>query len=58
MHRALKNDAEHNTSDDQTVNFEDTADCKGQWLKASIAKDGRFTITNSRNNFSKSYPAR
>jgi competence protein ComEC len=58
LHRALKNDAAHNTSDDQTVNFEETADCKGQWLKASIAKDGKFTITNSRNNFSKSYTVR
>jgi competence protein ComEC len=58
LHRALKNDGAHNTSDDQTVNFEDTADCKGQGLKASVAKDGNFTITNSRNNFSKSYTAR
>jgi competence protein ComEC len=57
IHRALKNDATHNTSDDQTVNFEETADCKGLGLKASIAKDGKFTITNNRNNFSKSYAA-
>lgn len=58
VHRALKNDAAHNTAEAQTANFEETADCKGQWLKASIAKDGKFTITNSRNNFSKSYTSR
>jgi competence protein ComEC len=58
LHRALKNDAAHNTSDDLTVNFEETADCKGLGLKATISKDGKFTITNSRNNFQKSYMAR
>ena len=58
IHRALKNDAAHNTADAQTANLEETADCKGLWIKASISKDGKFTITNSRNNFSKSYAAR
>ena len=58
LHRALKNDAAHNTADAQTANLEETADCKGGWIKASVSKDGKFTITNSRNNFSKSYTAR
>jgi competence protein ComEC len=58
IHRALKNDATHNTADAQTANLEETADCKGQWIKASVSKDGKFTITNGRNNFSKSYTAR
>jgi competence protein ComEC len=58
VHRALKNDAAHNTADQQTVNLEETAECKGLWLKASISKDGKFTITNSRNNFSKTYTTR
>jgi len=58
VHRALKNDAAHNTKDDLIANFEETADCKGQWLKASVAKDGKFTITNGRNNVSKTYMAR
>ncbi|HLI83358.1 MAG TPA: hypothetical protein VKV17_05540, partial [Bryobacteraceae bacterium] len=58
LHRALKNDAAHNTSDNLTVNFEETADCKGHWLKAAVSKDGKFTITNSRNDFQKSYAAR
>ncbi len=58
MHRALKNDAAHNTQEQLTANLEDTADCKGRWIKASIASDGKFTLTNSRNQFSKTYAAR
>jgi competence protein ComEC len=58
VHRALKNDAAHNTQEQLTANLEDTADCKGRWIKASIASDGKFTLTNSRNQFSKSYVAR
>jgi len=58
LHRALKNDAAHNTADAQAANLEETADCKGGWIKASVSKDGKITITNSRNNFSKSYTAR
>jgi beta-lactamase superfamily II metal-dependent hydrolase len=57
-HRALKNDASHNTSEAQIANFEDTADCQGHWVKASVSRDGKFTITNERNNFSKTYNAR
>jgi competence protein ComEC len=58
VHRALKNDAAHNTQEQQTANLEDTADCKGRWIKASIASEGKFTLTNSRNQFSKTYAAR
>ncbi|PWU05768.1 MAG: MBL fold metallo-hydrolase [Terriglobia bacterium] len=58
IHRALKNDAAHNTKDDQIANFEETADCKGQWLKASVSKDGKFTVTNGRNQMSRTYLAR
>jgi beta-lactamase superfamily II metal-dependent hydrolase len=58
VHRALKNDAAHNTQEPLTANLEETADCKGRWIKASITSDGKFTLTNSRNQFSKSYAAR
>ena len=58
VHRALKNDAAHNTQEQLTANLEETADCKGRWIKASIASDGKFTVTNSRNQFSKTYIAR
>jgi competence protein ComEC len=49
---------DHNTSLDMIANTEETADCKGNWIKASVQSDGRFTVTNSRNNFSKTYVAR
>jgi competence protein ComEC len=47
-----------NTAKDQIANLEDTADCKGNWIRASVAADGKFTITNGRNGFSKTYTAR
>ena len=56
-HLALA-DPEHNTARDRIANFEETAECKGNWIKASVAPDGKFTITNGRNNFSKTYTAR
>jgi len=54
----LDSDAAHNTAPNQIANLEDTADCKGNWIKASVAPDGTFTITNGRNNFSKTYTSR
>ncbi len=51
-------DKEHNTPEEMIANLEDTADCKGHWIKASVARDGTFTVTNSRNSFTKSYRAR
>ena len=54
----LDPDPHHNTAENMIANLEDTADCKGNWIKASIARDGKFTVTNGRNGFSKSYVAR
>ena len=51
-------DKEHNTRDEMIANLEDTAECKGNWIKASIGRDGQFTVTNSRNGFSRAYMAR
>jgi beta-lactamase superfamily II metal-dependent hydrolase len=51
-------DKDHNTATDMTANLEDTADCQGHWIRASVDRNGRFTVTNSRNGFSKSYMAR
>jgi competence protein ComEC len=53
----LDPDPHHNTAENMIANPEDTADCKGNWIKASIARDGVFTVTNGRNGFSKSYGA-
>jgi beta-lactamase superfamily II metal-dependent hydrolase len=58
-HKSLLDpDATHNTSPDMIANMEETADCKGHWIKASVAGDGAFTVTNGRNGFSKRYVAR
>ena len=51
-------DREHNTAENMIANLEDTADCQGHWIEASVAQDGKYTITNSRNGFSKTYTAR
>ena len=58
-HKSLvDSDASHNTSPDMIANMEETAECKGNWIKASVASDGKFTVTNGRNGFSKTYAAR
>ena len=51
-------DRDHNTAPEMIANLEDTDQCQGHWLKASVSRDGRFTMTNGRNGFSKSYKAR
>jgi len=53
----LDPDPKHNTAPDMIANLEDTVDCKGNWIQASVARDGKFTMTNGRNGFSKSYTA-
>ena len=54
----LESDKASNTSEEMIANLEDSAVCKGHWIRASVKSDGSFTITNSRNRFSKSYTAR
>jgi len=54
----LEKDKASNTSEDMIANFEESAECKGHWIRASVKPDGTFTITNGRNNFSKTYTAR
>ena len=56
-HLALEAEG-HNTADDMIANFEDTDDCQGHWIKASVAADGTFTMTNGRNGYSRTYTAR
>jgi competence protein ComEC len=51
----LDPDPKHNTPPDMIANLEDTPDCKGNWIQASVARDGKFTMTNGRNGFSKNY---
>ena len=54
----LDKDPAHNTAEDMIANFEETTECKGHTIKTTVAKDGKFTVTNNRNGFSKTYTAR
>lgn len=60
MHKSLINEEAkgHNTSEEMMANLEPTAECPGHWLKVTVEPGGKFTVTNSRNNFSKTYTAR
>lgn len=58
LHKAMGPNHDHNVEDARITNLEPTAECKGHWVKASVARDGKFTLTNGRNGFSKTYTAR
>ena len=54
LHTAVASDA-HNSAEQTIANPEEK--CSGQFLKLSAESDGRFTVWNSRNQFSKQYDA-
>jgi beta-lactamase superfamily II metal-dependent hydrolase len=55
LHRAVNNDAAHNAKEPLTANLGDTDGCAGAWIRARIDPAGTYTLTNSRNGFSKTY---
>jgi competence protein ComEC len=57
-HKGAMNDAAHNTAEDMIANLEEGAADKGNSIKASVSSDGKFTVTNNRNKFSKTYTSR
>lgn len=58
VHRSLVDqDPKHNTSPDMIANLDETGD-QGNWIKASVEPNGRFTMVNGRNTFSKTYMAK
>ena len=57
-HKGAMNDAEHNTSADMIANLDEGGADQGNWIKASISSDGKFTVMNNRNKFSKTYTVR
>jgi competence protein ComEC len=57
-HLALGAPKEVNTDEKMIANLEPSAECKGNWLKASVDPNGRYTLTNPRNGFSKTYEAK
>ena len=58
IHRAVASDAAHNTSEPMIANLEEGAADRGLGIKVTVAKDGKFTVTNARNGFSKEYTSR
>ena len=44
---------DHNSPDSFIANVDDP--CEGQWIRATVRKDGTFTVYNSRNKYEKSY---
>jgi beta-lactamase superfamily II metal-dependent hydrolase len=57
-HLALGTPKEVNTDEKMIANLEPSAECKGNLLKLSVAPDGKYTMTNLRNGFSKTYQAK
>lgn len=57
-HLALASDKDHNTSDDLIANLDASAECKGNWIRVDARENGGFTVTNGRNQVSKTYKGR
>jgi competence protein ComEC len=57
-HLALGTPKEVNTDEKMIANVEPTAECKGNLLKVEVTPGGKYTLTNQRNGFSKTYAAK
>ncbi len=57
-HLALGTPREVNTGEKMIANLEPSAQCTGNLLEASVDSSGKYTLTNARNGFSKSYHSR
>jgi competence protein ComEC len=57
-HLALAIPKEVNTDEKMIANLGPTNECKGLLLKASVAPDGKYTVTNERTGYSKTYSSR
>jgi competence protein ComEC len=58
LHRAVRSDAAHNTSEQMIANMEQGAADQGLGIRVSVAKDGKYTVTYTRNSFNKTYTTR
>ncbi len=56
LHYAVANGTEANVADTYIANIDEN--CEGKFIKVSAESNGAFTVTNSRNKYSKSYAAR
>jgi competence protein ComEC len=57
-HLALGTPKDVNTGEDMIANLGPTAECKGLGLSVSVDGSGKYTVTNERNGFHKTYEAR
>jgi competence protein ComEC len=57
-HLALGTPKEVNTDEKMIANLGPSQGCEGKLLKVSVAPDGKYTMTNERNGFSKTYQAK
>ena len=58
-HRALDTDPAYRAGDELTANLTAEDDCRGHWIKAAVAPDGRgYSLTNGRNGVSRTYLSR
>ena len=57
-HYSLNADKELQSDEKMIANMEPTGQCQGNWLRLTVQSDGKYTVTNGRNNFSKSYTVR
>ena len=57
-HLSLALDKQHNTPADMIANLEPSDQCQGHVLTVTVEPEGAFTVTYSRNGFSKTYQAR
>jgi competence protein ComEC len=58
IHRAVRSETSQNTAPDMIANLEEGNPDQGFGIKVTVAKDGKFTVTNLRNNFSKTYTSK
>lgn len=57
-HLALGSDAAHNASPDMIANLDPSDQCKGNWIRVDVEANGRYTVTNGRTGFKKTYQSR
>jgi len=56
LHYAVPAGRQANAPDSFIANTDEI--CEGKWLHLSVQQDGTFTVTNSRNNYTKTYKPR
>jgi competence protein ComEC len=53
VHYAIAGGKENNAPDTFIANLDEK--CEGKYIRLTVQLDGTFTVTNSRNNYSKTY---